>query len=213
MRRGAIQKSLFLEKFVDIALVRLCPEEPSFDSWLPVIQKAPSITQAIYSISFQDSVSVAGSQSLVIQSSHVFMLEGISTLCRALYYSEQGMLGSPILTRSRRDDKVFLIGVHIGVHISTLMMSPFKKVKSGASTSSDSLDSSIDRHTTSSCCIICIASKVQEIMAIINPVPCSSSAAGPATVTDSSSASSAGESSSASAPAGLTEVSAASPLM
>ena len=172
-RIGAVIITVFESRKVDIALVRLIDGEPPFNRWLGVLNRPPQLleTAAVAYLRDRTLDDDTSPYDFDAQSTQIFAVESASTLCRAQYYTTDGMSGCPVVSEILDDGSCRLIGVHVASDDSTEEVPPVRKRKCGqvdadsVSDSSSSHSRNIHGHTAYA--MICLAHKVPEIVSLI----------------------------------------------
>jgi hypothetical protein len=161
----------FESEKVDIALLQLDGDGEEFPTFLDVLARDVRRQEKVTVLSLQSGM--GGADDFATQPATIYMFDTNTTLCRAQYYAEDGLSGSGVITEIEADGKVKVIGVHVLAHDSTEPGKPIERAtkKSKAadfesvSSNSDSMSRNIHGHTAY--CMICVASKVPELMEII----------------------------------------------
>ena len=172
-RIGAVIITVFESRKVDIALVRLIDGEPLFNRWLGVLNRPPQLLEIAVVAYLRDRTldNDTPPYDFDAQSTKIFGVESASTLCRAQYYTTDGMSGCPVVSEILDDGSCRLIGVHVASDDSTEEVPPVRKRKCGqvdADSVSDSLSShSRNIHGHSAYAMICVAHKVPDIVSLI----------------------------------------------
>jgi len=163
------------ENKVDIALIRLKEGQNLFQHWLRVATRRIEIQEQVSVVSLQPGL--AGGIGFASQPTTIFMFDPDTAMCRAQYYTMDGLSGSGVIAAlNPADGSAVVVGVHVASHDSTDTPPPIKKMKGGTadaesvSRSSDSLANAIHGHTSYS--IICVANMVSEIMDAISLDSC-----------------------------------------
>jgi len=174
-RIGAVIINVFESRKVDIALVRLIDGETLFNRWLGVLNRPPKLLETAVVAYLRDRTLYDDRPpyDFDAQSTKIFGVESASTLCRAQYYTTDGMSGCPVISEILDDGSCRLIGVHVASDDSTEEVPPVKKRKGGqvdadtdsVSDSSSSHSRNIHGHTAYA--MICVAQKVPDIISLI----------------------------------------------
>ncbi len=152
-------------------MLQLADTEEPFPYFLDVVSRDIRYKENISVLSLQNGM--GGVLDFSCQSSSIFMFDSDTTLCRAQYYAADGLSGSAVITEVESDGKVKVVGVHVATRDATEKVEPIERVskKSKAadfesvSSSSRSLSKNIHGHIAY--CMICIASKVDGLLGII----------------------------------------------
>jgi hypothetical protein len=172
-RNGAVFITVFESRKVDIALVRLIDGEPLFQRWLGVLDRPPKVFETAAVAYLRDCTvdDDTPPYDFDAQSMQIFGVGSASTLCRAQYYTTDGMSGCPVVSEIQRDGSCRLIGVHVASDDSTEEAPPVKKSKSGQvdadSVSECSSSHSRHIHGHTAYARICVAHRVPEIVSAI----------------------------------------------
>jgi len=116
---------------------------------------------------------MGGADDFATQPATIYMFDTNTTLCRAQYYAADGLSGSGVITEVEGDGNVRVIGVHVLTHDATDPPMPIerasKKSKSAdfESVSSNSSTHAKNIHGHIAYCMICIASKVNGLVKLI----------------------------------------------
>lgn len=161
----------FEKENVDMALLQLEDDEVSFPKFLEILTREVVYQEKISVVSLQNGM--GGALDFAAQRSSIFMFDSKTTLCRAQYYAADGLSGSGVITEVEGDGNVRVIGVHVLTHDATDPPMPIERAsKKSKSADFESVSSSSSTHAKNihghiAYCMICIASKVNGLVKLI----------------------------------------------
>jgi hypothetical protein len=154
------------ENKVDIALIRLKEGQHLFQHWLRVATRRIEIQEQVSVVSLQPGL--AGGIGFASQPTTIFMFDPNTALCRAQYYTMDGLSGSGVVAASNpADGSVVVVGVHVAAsHDTPCPINGTKGETADTDTLSQNSDSSANaiHHGSMSYSTICVANMVPEIM-------------------------------------------------
>lgn len=165
-RCGRIIFVQFEENEVDIALIELI--DGSFEFYKPVFKGKATLGMDLHV--FGRTTSLVGDETLgYYETSKISCVEP-TTLVRASYHTQDGMSGAGIIV-AEEHGSFHVLGVHVGRGDETVAPPQIKRHKSGAasqeSVSENSSATSSNIHGHSSYCLICVAARVENLVALI----------------------------------------------
>ena len=172
-RIGIVDISVFELRKVDVALVRLIDGEALFQHWIQILDRAPDVLEKAVVAYLRGRIleDDAPPYDFDAQSTQIFGVESATTLCRAQYYTTDGMSGCPVLSDILPDGSRRLIGVHVASDDATEVVCRIKKRKNGdidaVSVSSGSSTHSRNIHGRTAYSMICIVQNVPQIVELI----------------------------------------------
>jgi hypothetical protein len=173
---GTVIFCTYEENLKDIAVIRLNNSGDEFTEFVPVLQSRIYFTQQIYVVGHVRGVGGHNDALYIAESSiHTIENDPDSALCRANYYCEDGLSGAGIVTHVRGSD-IFVVGVHVGSHDTSVAPPKIKKIKKSQSADADSVSDSassiagsLHGHTAYS--LICVASRVPGLLNVLDVPP------------------------------------------
>ena len=167
---AAIEVITFTPLVEDMAILRLRCDQSSFVRHLKVLRKMPEVMDDIFVLSMKSQLN--GDYNCTFQKTSIFGFESRTKLFTALYYAEDGFSGSGAVTEVMPNGEVLVVGVHVALSDATVEPPPIKKNKNGT-LDSDSVSRNSEGHSKNihghiPYGLVCIASMVVDVMAIID---------------------------------------------
>ena len=163
---GKVSFCAFEKDNVDIALLELDPDSPTFAAWTPVAQERVRLNQDINIVGL--AIVAAGDAETFCNKCSVQCVESRegSTLFHSTYYSSLGYSGAGVITQLL-SGQYHVVGVHVATHDSTEGVNHDKK-PSLKRLASDILSITSELHGHSAYCLICEIRRVEELVAYLD---------------------------------------------